>query len=192
MSRLQDLLHDLCPNGVEYKEVGSIAKCEKGKNKDNHCKLAYSITKNGLIPTSEYFKDATVTSDDTSGYRIVKKHWFVYSPSRIDVGSINYLHDETEVIVSPLNVVFSIDEDTIRPEYLLYFLQSRSGTWQILTSREGIEGTGRKLLPFDKFSKIRLPVPPLEIQDEVIRILGNFTELIAELNAELAVRKKTI
>lgn len=190
MSKLDELIQELCPNGVLYVELGTIAKGEKERNKGQKCNLAFSITKGGLVKTSDYFKEATVTSEDTSGYKLVKKNWFVYSPSRIDVGSINYLKDEELVIVSPLNVVFSISEDKILPKYLLYFLQSRFGTWQILTKREGIEGTGRKLLPFERFSTIIVPLPPLEIQHEVVRILENFENLTSELTAELTERKK--
>ena len=190
MSRLNDLITELCPQGVEYRLLGEIAKAENGRNKDRHCEKAYSITQRGLIPTSEYFGDTKITSDDTSGYKIVKKGWFVYSPSRIDVGSINYLKDAAEVIVSPLNVVFSIDAEKICQDYLLNFLNSRSGTWQILTKREGIEGTGRKLLPFERFATIEIPVPPLSIQREIVWILNNFTELTTELTAELIARKK--
>ena len=190
MSKLEQLIKEHCHDGVAKMEIGEFAKAETEKNRDRKCTLAYSITKGGLVPTSEYFKDTKVTSDDTSGYRIVKKNWFVYSPSRIDVGSINYLREDITVIVSPLNVVFSVDESVIIPSYLLYFLNSRSGTWQILTSREGIEGTGRKLLPFDKFSKIKVPVPPIDIQLEIIKILDSISEYNATLEKELTARKK--
>lgn len=190
MSRLEELLRELCPDGVEYKTISEFAQNENGKNKGMVCNRAFSITQRGLIPTSEFFKEAKVTSDDTSGYKLVKHNWFVYSPSRIDVGSINYLRELEDVIVSPLNVVFSVDEEIIRVDYLLYFLQSRSGTWQILNNRQGIEGTGRKLLPFDKFGTISVPVPPLSVQEEIVRILNCFTQLTAELKAELTARKK--
>lgn len=190
MSKLDELIQELCPNGVPYVELGTIAKGQKERNKGKKCNLAFSITKGGLVKTSDYFKEATVTSEDTSSYKLVKRNWFVYSPSRIDVGSINYLKDEELVIVSPLNVVFSISEDKILPQYLLYFLQSRFGTWQIMTKREGIEGTGRKLLPFERFSTIIVPLPPLDVQREVVKILDSFEKLISELTAELTARKK--
>ena len=141
------------------------------------------------MKTSEYFKDAKVTSEDTSAYKIVKKNWFVYSPSRIDVGSINYLRDQDQVIVSPMNVVFSVDETLVLPSYLLLYLQSRRGSWAILQKREGIEGMGRKLLPFDSFAKIPVPLPPLTIQQEIVRTLAIFTEHLGELSAELSARK---
>ncbi|CEO88156.1 Restriction endonuclease S subunit (Fragment) [Syntrophaceticus schinkii] len=40
--------------------------------------------------------------------------------------------------------------------------------------------------------KYRLPLPPLPVQREIVRILDNFTELTAKLTAELTARKKTI
>ncbi len=190
MSKLDDLINKFCPDGVEYKALGEVAKNETIKNKGQKCNLAYSITKDGLIPTLEYFKDKKVTSDDTSGYKIVKKNWFVYSPSRIDVGSINYLRNQEEVIVSPLNIVFSIDEQAILPNFLLYYLLSHKGMFQILNHRQGIEGTGRKMLPFENFAKIRIPVPPVEVQNEIVRILNKFTLLENELEAELEARRK--
>ena len=190
MSRLDELIAELCPDGVEYLQVGQFSKVENKRNKDRQCEIAYSITQRGLIPTSDYFGDTKITSDDTSGYKLVKEGWFVYSPSRIDVGSINYLQGIDEVIVSPLNVVFSINEKMIMQEYLLYCLGTKSGTWQILTKREGIEGTGRKLLPFDKFATIVVPVPPLAIQQKVCEILSTFKGYVNTLTAELTARQK--
>ena len=189
MNRLDELIQELCPDGIESVKIGQIAREETQRNKGQICNLAYSITKNGLVKTSEYFKDAKVTSEDTSAYKIVKKNWFVYSPSRIDVGSINYLRDQDQVIVSPMNVVFSVDETLVLPSYLLLYLQSRRGSWAILQKREGIEGMGRKLLPFDSFAKIPVPLPPLTIQQEIVRTLAIFTEHLGELSAELSARK---
>ena len=190
MSKLEELILKLCPDGVEFKKLGDVAEYKNIKNKGQKCKLAYSITKTGLMPTEKYFNDSKITSDDTSGYKIVKKNWFVYSPSRIDVGSINFLKDAEEVIVSPLDVVFSVDETKILPAFLLSYLLSHDGMYQILNHRHGIEGTGRKLLPFEDFAKIKIPVPPIEIQTEIVRILDTFTDLISELDNELTLRKK--
>ena len=38
--------------------------------------------------------------------------------------------------------------------------------------------------------KIKIPIPPIEVQEEIVRILDKFTELSAELTAELTARKK--
>ena len=42
----------------------------------------------------------------------------------------------------------------------------------------------------DKLNVVIVPVPPLEVQREIVRVLDNFTFLSAELSAELSARKK--
>ena len=109
MSRLEELIRELCPDGVEWKRLEQVSQCEKTRNKHHVTENAYSITQKGLVPTKEYFGEKNqITSADTSNYYIVYKNWFVYSPSRIDVGSISYLKVVGPVIVSPIDVVFSI------------------------------------------------------------------------------------
>ena len=188
----RDLLTE--QNHYDLVSLSDITTSVSEKNKGQKCKLAYSITKGGLVPTSEYFKDAKVTSDDTSGYKIVKKNWFVYSPSRIDVGSINFHRKDEDVIVSPLNVVFKINEDRIDPKYLLFFLLSHKGMFQILNKRLGIEGTGRKMLPYENFSKIKIPLPSLSEQQRIVSILNHFESLCNDINyglpAEIEARHK--
>ncbi|MCQ2239105.1 MAG: restriction endonuclease subunit S [Bacteroidaceae bacterium] len=191
MKSFKNIIEEACPNGVPYVTIGEIAISERQRNKKGISKLAYSITQRGLIPTADFFGEKTkITSSDTSNYFLVYKGWFVYSPSRIDVGSISYLKDEGPVIVSPLDVVFSIDESKVLPDYLLSFLLSYPGMSQILFYRQGIEGTGRRTLPFSQLAKIEIPLPPLPIQQEIVRILDTFTEAQANLEQELELRKK--
>ena len=176
---------------VEWKELGKFAHKETQRNKLRLDYPAYSITQGGLVPTRDFFKEKTnVTSKDTSTYFVVHKHWFVYSPSRIDVGSINYLRVEGPVIVSPIDVVFSINADECTPEYLYYFLTSHMGMKQIMNNREGVEGMGRKNLPFERFASIKVPIPSPDEQDRIVEQLDTFTTLIAKLESELTLRQK--
>ena len=190
MGRLKELLSELCPDGVEWKPLGAVAKKETAKNKGELCKLAYSITQSGLMPTDEFFKDAKVTSKNTSDYRLVKPGWFVYSPSRVDVGSIDYHCGKETVIVSPIDVVFSADNSVILNDFLMAYLKSHQGWWHTTLLLEGIPGTGRKGLPFERFAEMLIPVPPIEAQREVVRILDSFQALDDKLTAELEMREK--
>ena len=52
------------------------------------------------------------------------------------------------------------------------------------------KGGGVPHVYFKDMQKFLVPVPPLEVQDEIVRILDNFTALTAELTAELTARKK--
>ena len=176
---------------VEWKELGEFAQIQKKKNKDHITENAYSITQNGLVPTNSFFKEKTrITSSDTKGYYIVEKDWFVYSPSRIDVGSINYLKDEGPVIVSPIDVVFSINKNVCLPSYLLQYFMSHNGKRDILRNRLGVEGTGRRSLPFTAIQNMVIPVPSLEEQNRIVGILDTFTDSIENLKQQIAQRRK--
>lgn len=176
---------------VEWKKLGEIAKVQKTKNKKHVTENAYSITQAGLIPTKNFFKEKThVTSSDTSGYYIVERDWFVYSPSRIDVGSISYLKDEGPVIVSPIDVVFSIDKTICLPSYLLNYFFTYEGKKALLKNREGVEGMGRRNLPFDAIKTMPIPIPSLSEQSRIVSILDTFTASIENLKAQIVERRK--
>lgn len=176
---------------VEWKKLGEFATLQKKKNKKLLIENAYSITQAGLVPTKSFFKEKTkVTSNDTSAYYIVEKDWFVYSPSRIDVGSINYLRDEGPVIVSPIDVVFSVDSNICIPAYLLDYLFTYKGKKDLLKNREGVEGMGRRNLPFDAIKGVQIPVPSLKEQTRIVGILDTFTSAIDNLKEQIAQRRK--
>ena len=176
---------------VEWKKLGEFTTHQKAKNKKHVTENAYSITQAGLIPTKSFFREKTnVTSSDTSGYYIVEKDWFVYSPSRIDVGSISYLKDEGPVIVSPIDVVFSVDKNICLPSFLLSYFFTYKGKKDLLKNREGVEGMGRRNLPFESIKDIEIPIPPLSEQTRIVGILDTFTAAIDNLKEQIALRRK--
>ena len=176
---------------VAWKKLGEFATLQKTKNKKHLTENAYSITQAGLIPTKSFFKEKTnVTSSDTSGYYIVEKDWFVYSPSRIDVGSINFLRDEGPVIVSPIDVVFSINSNICIPSYLLEYFFTYNGKKDLLKNREGVEGMGRRNLPFDAIRGMQIPIPTLSEQQRIVDILDTFTSSIENLKEQIVQRRK--
>ena len=176
---------------VEWKKLGDFAMLQKTKNRKHVTENAYSITQAGLVPTKSFFKEKTnITSNDTSGYYIVEKEWFVYSPSRIDVGSISYLKDEGPVIVSPIDVVFSIDKTVCLPSFLLNYFFTYQGRRDLLRNREGVEGTGRISLPFSAIQNMLIPVPLPQEQKQILKKLDTFTSSIENLKEQIAQRRK--
>ena len=176
---------------VEWKKLEEIAILQKTRNRLHITENAYSITQAGLVPTKSFFKEKTnITSSDTSGYYIVKKDWFVYSPSRIDVGSINYLKDDGPVIVSPIDVVFSINTNICLPSYLLSYFFTHEGMKKLLRNREGVEGTGRRSLPFSAIKSMTIPIPSLSEQTRIVGLLDTFTNSIENLKKQIEQRRK--
>lgn len=81
----------------------------------------------------------------------------------------------------------AIIHHSLDPKYLAYFFHSQHFFNQ---KRRLAHGTKVMEVTPDTLKSIQLPVPPLEVQREIVRILDNFTFLTTELAAELAARQK--
>ena len=67
----------------------------------------FSVTNSeGFTRSTDYFSKE-VFSKDVSNYKVVSPGQFAYNPSRINVGSIDYLRHSSSVLVSPLDIVFT-------------------------------------------------------------------------------------
>lgn len=187
MSRIQDLVQRLCPHGVPSRSIADFTRESSLRNRAQTVTEVRSVTNSrGLAPTSEVFEN-TRTSSDTSNYKVVQPGMFVYNPSRINVGSIAWLEEEAPVIVSPMYVVFGVDRDVVLPDYLMLFLGSRLGKSRIESKTEV---GARFRLTYASLSRIVVPVPPIPIQQLVVRELDRFIQLDGELRAELEARRR--
>ena len=91
---------------------------------------------------------------------------------------------EDEVCVSGETYIFKHNQNS---KYLAYYLQT-----PMFFDFKKQNRTGTKVVRVhgDKLAEFQIPIPPLDIQSEIVRILDNFTKLTAELTAELHARKK--
>jgi type I restriction enzyme S subunit len=81
--------------------------------------------------------------------------------------------------------IFTNYKENINKKYFAYQLKSKFDL-----EKKYARGSTLKTITKEEFSKFEIPIPPLNIQNEIVRILDNFTELTAELTAELRARKK--
>lgn len=187
MSHIKRLLDEFNPRGVLSCPISDFTKEITARNRDSAVSEVRSVTNSrGLTPTSEIF-DNSRTSSNTSNYKIVQPGMFVYNPSRINVGSVAWHRENIPVIVSPMYVVFDIEREKILPEFLMLFLKSSNGRSQIESKTEV---GARFRLTYSSLSKMRVPVPHIEIQREIVRVLDTFTDLEADLEEELEARHK--
>ena len=149
------------------------------------CRHVYSVTNSrGFTPSTEYFSKE-VFSEDLEAYRVVRRRMIAYNPSRINVGSVALQDELPEVVVSPLYVVFSVDESRLLPEYLLAFLKSRPGLAQISFHSTG---TVRNNLRFETLCQLEMKLPCIELQRERVGLLAALskqTEDLKKLRASL-------
>ena len=172
MSRLDELIKELCPNGVEYKELGEIVKSQRGKT------ITKELIKDGDIPVISGGQKPAYYHNESNR----KGEVITIAGSGAYAGFVMYW--DKPIFVSD---AFSIecDKSYLNIKYIYYFLQNNQ--MKIYSLKKG---GGVPHVYFKDMQKFLVPVPPLEVQNEIVRILDNFTALTAELTAELTARKR--
>ena len=170
MNKLEELINELCPNGVEYKKIGDVCDILRGKRltkKELSDEGKYPVLHGGSSPMgyyNEYNRKANTTVVVNTG----------------NAGSVFFYDKE----FWSSDACFSIyPKDCLRDKFIFFFLSSNEHK---LKSR--IRYGAMPTIDSLAVETIKIPVPPLEVQDEIVKILD--TLLTAELTAELTARQK--
>ena len=171
MSKLDELIQKYCPNGVEYKPLHDVSIMQRGQS------LTKANSKNGLIPVISGGKTPAFFCNDYNR----QGETITVAGSGAGAGYVQYFN-----IPIFANDCFTIkgDKSTIT-RYLFYCLKNKQD--YIYGTKKG---GGVPHVHISDIQNMDIPVPPLPVQEEIVRILDNFTELTAELQAELQARKK--
>lgn len=197
MSKLNELIEKLCPNGVEYKRLGEVASISRGGNfqKKDFLEQGVPCIHYGQIYTKYgLFADKTFTfisEEKAEKQKMAAKNDIIMAVTSENIEDVckcvAWLGSE-DVAVSGHTAII---HHTLEAKYLVYFLHSEHFSMQ---KRKLAHGTKVIEVTPDKLNDVMLPVPPLEVQREIVHILDYFTlltdELKAELTAELIARKK--
>ena len=156
--------------------LGDVVNASSERNKGGRCGAVYSVTNSqGFIPSEDYFSKE-VYSKNLKTYRVVKRNMIAYNPSRINVGSVALQDKCDEVVVSPLYVVFSVDENRAMADYVVRFLKSKPGLDQIAFQSIG---TVRNNLKFKALCQMKLILPSFAVQEER---LANLASIESQIN----------
>lgn len=106
-------------------------------------------------------------SEIDQSYFVVKKNQFCYNPYRINVGSVdlNNFENGSRQIISGAYVIFGVNENEIDPRYLLALLKTESFNKYV---NEQATGGVRMNFKFEYLKSWQIPLPPLEIQQEIV------------------------
>ena len=171
MTRLADLIEELCPDGVEYKPLGEVAELKRGQ----------SITKKSITPgdipvIAGGRKPAYFTSSaNRTGMTIVVAGSGAYA------GFVSYW--DQPIFVSDAFSV-KVNEKILVPRFTYHWVCGKQKELYSLKSGGGVP----HVYPKD-VAKFKCPIPPLEVQCEIVRILDQFTTLEVELEVELEARR---
>ncbi|MDO5067587.1 MAG: restriction endonuclease subunit S [Propionibacteriaceae bacterium] len=186
MSTIDDLIAELCPDGVEYKTLGEVGEFIRGSGLQKS-----QLTAEGT-PAIHYGEVHThyriwatetksfVSSDLASKLRRAKSGDLIIATTSEDDAAVAkataWIGDE-EVAVSGDAYIY---HHTLDPKYVAYFFQSTSFQDQKIRH---VTGAKVRRISGDSLAKVMIPVPPLEVQREIVRVLDKFTQLEAELEA---------
>ena len=106
---------------------------------------------------------------------IVKPENIVVAMSGATTGKIGYNYSEKDYYLNQRVGMFLPDESFLLNRYLYHWLLGQSGNILAISSGTGAQPN----LSSVKMMKFKIPVPPLEVQHEIVRILDSFTELTA-------------
>lgn len=198
MSRLDELIAELCPDGVEYKRFDETCTLHARIGWQRLTKAEYKTTGDYMLITGTDFTPSNEVNYKSCVY--VSRERYVQDPKiQIKNGDILITKDGTLGKVAQVNnlpmpatlnggvFVVRPKDESLLSRYIMYFLLS--GHFQKVVEQQKTGSTISHLTQA-LFSRLLLPVPPLEVQREIVHILDSFTLLTAELTAELTARKK--
>lgn len=175
MSRLNELIQRLCPNGVELKKLGAL--------------LDYEQPTKYIVKSTDY-NDSYTTPVLTAGQTFI----------------LGYTNETTGIYVATKdNPTIIFDDFTTSFHWVDFNFKIKSSAMKML--RPKVSDVSFRFIyyamkcinyePVDhsrhwisKYSQFEIPIPPLDVQNEIVRILDTFTSHAAELQAELQARKE--
>lgn len=172
MNKIDKLLDELCPEGIDFVKLGEVCEINRGVRvvkKDLHEVGPFPVYQNSMIPLG-YSYNSNYPADTT----------FVISAG--SAGEVGYSSvdfwaaDDCLCITCPRY---------ISNKFVYYNLVNKQHLLKSKVRKASVPRLSRSAV-----EKIEIPIPPIEVQNEIVRILDKFASLAAELQAELQARQK--
>lgn len=165
MSKIDELIKEKCPDGVDYKLLSEVATVLRGKRltKSMLSDDGYPVFHGGLEPLG-YYSESNRRSNMTMVINVGA------SAGTVGFCDKDFWSSDGCFCIQP--------NEAVMDKYIFYYLQSNEHL-----IRSGVRIAGIPTLDMSTVEKITIPVPPLEIQKEIVSVLDSFIELEAELEA---------
>ena len=165
MSRLAELIKELCPDGVEFRPLSDLVRIRNGCD--------YKTLSPGNVPV--YGSGGVMTHVSEA----LGEGPTVLIPRKGSLDNIFFVEGEFWTVDTIFYTEIASDLD---PKFFYYRMKT-------MHLSQMNEAAGVPSMNQRKLGRIQIPVPPLEVQREIVRILDQFTTLEAELEAELEARR---
>ena len=193
MSKLQELINKLCPNGVEFKPLGDVFEMRNG----------YTPSKNN----PDFWEGGTIPwfrmDDIRENGRILSDSIQHITPSAIKGKGLFEANSFILATTATIGEHALIIADSLANQQFTNLKVRKSLSNLLVTKfiyyymfivddfcKRNTNVSGFASVDMDKLKKMPFPIPPIEVQEEIVRILDSFSDYAAELQAELQARKQ--
>ena len=176
MSKIEELIQQLCSNGVEWKTVGELCNLSRGKVYSKQ----YLSQNEGEFPvyssqTANNGELGKINSFDYDG------EFLTWTTDGAYAGTI--FHRKGKFSITNVCGLLKVVSKAMNIRFLYY--------WLSIKAKDHVyQGMGNPKLMSNQVSPIPVPLPSLPVQEEIVRILDAFTSHAAELQAELQARRE--
>ncbi len=176
MHKIERLLQTLAPKGVEFRKLGEVLEYDQP---NKYCVTSKEFDKSYLTPVLTAGKTFILgyTNEKDNIYQASKNAPVIIFD---DFTTATQWVDFSFKVKSSAMKILLPKNPTINIRFIFFYMQTIPYNSSGEHTRQWIS----------RYSKISIPIPPLEIQQEIVKILDAFTELNTELNTELKARKK--
>ena len=162
---------------VEWKKLGEVCQIKRGRVISKH----YLEMHQGEYPvySSQTRDDGKIGSIDTYDF---DGDYVTWTTDGAYAGTIFYRSGKFS-ITNICGLIFPKNKNKLNLKFVFYWLQ-------ITTKKYVKDGSGNPKLMSNVMGSIKIPIPSLETQEKIVKILDNFTKYVTELQAELQARNK--
>ena len=205
MSKLDELLRELCPDGVEYVRLGTLCSLitkQTGFDYTKHIKarllmepaenaVPYIQTKFFAGKNFNYQTDYYVPMDIVEQFPKITldEKCILFSIVGASIGNVGLFPGERKCFLGGAICVAKVLPQ-YDVDYIYYCVEAHNVQHQI---RRKTKGAGQATITVEDIREFEIPLPPIEVQREIVRMLASYTESVVELQrqltAELTARK---
>lgn len=186
MSKLEELIQELCPDGVGYKSIGDcVQKTSNIKWATTEGSYLYIDLTSVDRATHKITETQTVNANNapSRAQQIVLEGDVLFATTRPTLKRFCLIDDKYDgQVCSTGFCVLRAKENLVIPQWLFHIVSCSEFYYYIEANQQG---TSYPAISDKMVKQFKIPVPPLPVQREIVRILDNFTELTTELTAEL-------
>ena len=199
MSKLDDMIKQLCPDGVEFVKLGEVGQFYGGLTGKSKSDFTNGNAK--FITYMNVYTNSSINTNINDFVRIEKgekQNKVIYgdilftgsseTPNECGMTSVLTENTNDDLYLNSFCFGYRFNNiQSVNPNFIKHLFRCHDLRKALARTASGVT---RFNVSKKKVAKIEIPFPPIEIQTQIANILDHFTELEAELEAELDCRKR--